>query len=200
MHQKQNLKEEPLHPLNTLTVQEIEKLLAVKQSHRDYCMILMMLDTGLRVGELVKLKQSDLYFYGSCVTQLTVRAEISKTKTERTIPVSARLIAAIQVLKTRVWYKDGAIRDHYAFYTAIPNCHITSRQVERIVGWLGQTYLGRRLTPHMLRHTFGTRVLRKSNIRIAQKLLGHKRITSTQIYTHPSGEECVRAIADISCH
>lgn len=186
--------------MNTLTIQEIEKLLTTKMSRRDYCAFLVMLDAGLRVGELVKLRQQDLYFYGAVVTMLTVRPDISKTKAERVIPLSARLIAAIQMLKEHVWYSDGAIRNHYAFYTSDPGTHITSRQVERIVQFYGNTVIRRRLTPHMLRHTFGTRVLQKSNIRIAQKLLGHKRITSTQIYTHPSGDECTKAIEDISCY
>jgi len=185
--------------MNTLTILEIEKILAKKMCPRDYCMILMMLDTGLRVGELVNIRQADLYFYGTIVEQLTVRKEISKTKSERVIPISARLRLAIDNLKHGVWFKDGSIQNHYAFYSGNPRSHITSRQVERIVQFYGNTVIGRRLTPHMLRHTFGTRVLQKSNIRIAQKLLGHKRITSTQIYTHPSGDECVKAVADISC-
>lgn len=180
--------------VKSLTDVEVGLLLESVVGYRDRCMVLMMLDAGLRVGELVKLRQSDLYYHGCVVSQLVIRAEISKTKTERTIPLSMRLTAEIQVLKTQVWLRDGAILDHYAFYTHDYVGHITSRQVERIVLHAGNVILHRRVTPHMLRHTFATRVLRKSNIRVTQELLGHKRITSTQIYTHPNDQDKKEAI------
>lgn len=196
--------------INSLTDDEVSDLLneinlnknpgkSLTDSYRNYCMALMMLDAGLRVGELVQLRQSDLYFHGCIVSQLVIRAEISKTKTERTIPISQRLTVAIQILKTQVWLKDGALLNHYAFYCNNFDKHITSRQVERIVLHAGHVALNRRVTPHMLRHTFGTRVLRKSNMRVTQELLGHRRISSTQIYTHPNNQDKKDAIDGLAC-
>lgn len=182
----------------SLTDDEVTKFLDSFTSYRDRCMMLFMLDAGLRVGELVRLRQNDLYYHGCVVSQLVVRAEISKTRCERMIPMSPRLTLAVQVLKSQVWMKDVALLNHYAFYTNNYDKHITARQVERIVGYAGKIVLHRRVTPHMLRHTFGSKVLRKSNIRVAQELLGHKRITSTQIYTHPDENDKRNAIDGIS--
>ncbi|MCK5612170.1 phage integrase family protein [Candidatus Pacearchaeota archaeon] len=165
---------------------------------RDYCMALFMLDAGLRVGELVRLRQGDIYYAGSCVEQLTVRAEIAKGNRERSIPMSPRLTSACQWMHKKVWPETIDRLDHYAFYNWEPHWHITSRQVERIIKGAGCAIGASWLTPHILRHTFATRVLKKSNMRVAQQLLGHKSIASTQIYTHPDSDDRKEAITAIS--
>jgi len=165
---------------------------------RNYCMTLFMLDAGLRVGELVKLRQGDIYYAGVCVEQLTIRAEISKTKAERGVPMSPRLASACSDMYNVVWPQSMDRIHHYAFYNRDPHVHIAVRQVERIIKEAGQNIGVEWLTPHVLRHTFATRVLKKSNIRVAQQLLGHKSITSTQIYTHPDQDDRANAIKAIS--
>lgn len=195
--------------VNTLTNEEVDKLLNLFQippfervrgskAVRNYALVLFMLDAGLRVGEVVQLRVSDLFYAGEPVKLLTVRSEIAKRHTEREIPMSPRLQLTVKLLKVKVWYLRPFVRDHFAFYLKDSDEHIGRRQVERIVADAGMAALGRHITPHTLRHTFGTRVLRKSNIRIAQQLLGHKSITSTQIYTHPNSDERKAAIDAIS--
>jgi len=51
--------------------------------------------------------------------------------------------------------------------------------------------------PHTLRHTFATKLLEKSNIRVVQQVLGHKNLQSTMIYTHPSKNVILEAINEI---
>lgn len=50
----------------------------------------------------------------------------------------------------------------------------------------------------MLRHTFATRLMQKTNIRVVQQLLGHKSLSSTQVYTHPNADDLQKAIENLN--
>jgi integrase len=63
---------------------------------RDRLIVLLMLDAGLRVGEVLALVVGDLHIMGAPVGMISLRPEITKTKVERSIPVTIRLHDAIQ--------------------------------------------------------------------------------------------------------
>jgi len=191
--------------IQTLTPTECQKLLAYicpvnypglmfPRTCRNLTMILLMLDAGLRVGELVQLRVSDLYLQGSPVTTLCVRAEISKTKVERNIPISYRLMNSIVVCEENCWRLPQHCGNGFAFKLCHKRNPITIRQVQRILARASLSAIGRKIHPHILRHTFATRLMAKTNIRVVQQLLGHKSITSTQIYTHPNSTDLREAI------
>jgi len=156
--------------------------------------VLIMLLTGIRVGELSQLLVSDLFIGDTPVTSLRVRAEIAKTKKERTIPISSELSGLL-----KLWYmrhhsplhRDGS---YWLFPGRGKTGHVSTRQIERSTATISTRALGRAINPHRLRHTFATRLLKVSNTRIVQVLLGHKSLQSTQIYTHPDGEQLQQAI------
>lgn len=192
----------------TLTVTECHQLLDAllckegtplqfRKGIRNYTMALLMLDAGLRVGEVVQLHQDDLMFSGAPVENLVVREEIAKTKTERTIPLSSRVHKAIQEMQGKWWADLHPQPGRHAFYQRDGCGSLTTRQVERIIRTAAEKSIGRPVHPHMLRHTFGTRIERKAGIRIAQVLLGHENVTSTQIYTHPNQDDMKKAVSDI---
>jgi len=195
--------------IKTLNDTEITKLIAglinqitaSRQSvrrYRDLLMILLMLDAGLRVGEVVQLKINDLYWGENPVSSVLIRAEISKNKSERWIPTSDRLIETLKAMQLNVWLPGGKSETDFAFSLSKNGKHISVRQVERIISIYGEKLLNRKLHPHILRHTFATRLMKKTNIRVVQKLLGHASISTTQIYTHPSEEDFRNAINDIN--
>lgn len=173
------------------------KPVAPKYQKRNHCMTLLMLDAGLRVSEVCQLTIPDLYFAELPVNEVLVREAIAKGHRERSIPTTDRLRTAIELMQAHWWSDWPPLERGYAFYVVKPLHHITSRQVERIIGRAGKEAIDRKVTPHMLRHTFATKLMRVSNIRVVQKLLGHAAITSTQIYTHPNSDDLKQAISQM---
>jgi site-specific recombinase XerC len=72
---------------------------------------------------------------------------------------------------------------------------ISLRTVQRQIAIIGRDLGLTHLSPHVLRHTFATRLLHITHdLRIVQEALGHARITTTQIYTHPNHEDLANAM------
>jgi len=197
-----------LTTVKTLTPEVVSKLLDQLRTHtktryseimasRNYCMGLLMLDAGLRVGELVHLKVTDLWFASAPVNSLLVRAEIAKRHKERTIPLSDRIKHAINMMNAHELFTHHLGNLYFAFYTADPRIHLTTRQVERIIRAASLKSVGRPIHPHMLRHTFASRLMKRTNIRVVQELLGHTSISSTQIYCHPDEQDKTLAIRNL---
>jgi len=182
--------------LNTLLPEDTTQK-KFRQGIRNYTIALLMVEAGLRVGEVVQLLISDLWFNSAPVLSIIVRPEIAKTKSERIIPVSTRLSDAIKQMHQSYWTPTTAIAEGFAFYRKNPASHVTTRQVERFIRAAAMRSIGRPVHPHMLRHTFGTRIERKAGIRVTQELLGHEHVTSTQIYTHPNEDDKRKAIDEV---
>ncbi len=193
----------------TLTTGETESLLMLlrhpiptkmnaPRAIRNYTMALIMLDAGLRVGEVVQLKVNDLYIGDHPVNNLVIRAAIAKTKKERIIPISARLAESLCEMVLYVWDNPGRNGRDPAFAATNSVNPLTVRAVQRMIEKYSWISLDRKISPHMLRHTFATRVMVKTNIRVVQELLGHSSLNSTQIYTHPNHDDLTNAIAGIS--
>lgn len=163
-------------------------------------MACLMLDAGLRVGEVVQLVWSDLYWNSRPVGSIFIRPEIAKNGKGREIPVSQRLSNALTTLHASYYSDDFTHQDDYIFSTRTPDIHLTTRQVERIISAAAQRAFGRSITPHVLRHTFATKVLRQSDLRTVQELLGHSSVAATQIYTHPNADDKREAIDKMHEH
>jgi len=171
----------------------------VRRGIRNRCMMLLMLDAGLRVGELVQLAQLDLHFEGATVSSLRVRKDISKGKTERLIPLTPRVRTAIVEMNRHVWSKYTITPKTCAFFDLYRRDQITTRQVERIIAKYSKLAFGQTIHPHVLRHTFATRLMSTTSIRVVQALLGHKNMQTTQIYTHPNDQDLKKAIDGLNC-
>lgn len=161
---------------------------------RNYCMALLMLDAGLRVGELVSLKISDLFFNGEPVRAIVIEEHMTKSKTRREIPVSTRLSEALRNYYLSICYLDRYIQDYPAFYSPRTQKALTTRQIERIICKAAEKSLNRPLNPHVLRHTAATKWMRVTNARVVQQLLGHRYLSSTQVYCHPNSQDLRDAV------
>jgi len=161
---------------------------------RDLVAVLLMVDAGLRVGELVQLLYSDCFYDGLPVKTLIVRETIAKGKHERQLPLTRRLVAAL------IWFNSVGLNVDadrelcYLITRTTRGMHITTRAIEKMVEKQGWRLLGVRIYPHMLRHTFATKLMRITDIRTVQALLGHANISSTQVYTHPNSNDAQLAI------
>lgn len=192
-------------PPETLTDIESEKLLAyIAKNHysqkghrktiRNSLMTLLMLDAGLRSGEVVKLTLNCLMISNQPTDAVLVSETIAKNNRRRIIPMSPRLKGAIYACLETLWTPDCVMPVDNCFYNSNPQHPLSQRQLQRIVLAASHVSIGRHIHPHVLRHTFATRLMRHTNARIVQELLGHANLASTQIYTHPNQEDLTNAI------
>lgn len=183
--------------LQVLTKEEQARLLLAVQgeSPRDYAILMFMLQTGVRVGEVVGLIFDDILIQGHIKDMVTVRGEISKFNKDRDIPLSKKLKDSLQEYITWLQQRITTIKPEFPLFQQHNRIQaLSTRQVERIVKHVSGQALGRSIHPHLLRHTFGTNLLRVTNIRVVQVIMGHTNIASTQIYLHPNSEDVTNAV------
>lgn len=169
-----------------LTTREIATLLKAPSPDdrfgwRDRAILETIYSAGLRVSELVAINDQDLDLDAGLVR---VRG---KGRRERLAPLGRFAVRAI-----RRWVERRApARRHDGPTPLFLNkfgTRLTTRSVARMLEkYLRQTGLDQRTSPHTLRHSFATHLLdRGADIRSVQELLGHRNLTTTQIYTHVS--------------
>lgn len=200
MIQQKNTPYENDDETDCLDSQQEEKLLAAlvyetttwkqeRRMFRNLTIANVLLEAGLRVNEVVSLRIPDLWFSDNPVSTLVVRSEIAKGGRQRKIPVSPRLSMILQQNHEKNWQYCNAYPNGFAFSVQDPEKQITTRSVERTIADVGIRALGISITPHMLRHTFASRVLEKSNLEVVRRLLGHRNIQTTQRYVHASADQ-----------
>jgi len=146
------------------------------QGLRDRAILELLYATGVRVSELAALSVSDVRLVDE-----TIRV-MGKGRKERIVPFGKpALEALIAYMQRRPRYGDAK-----ALFLNRNGRRLTGRSIERIVEKYGrQAGLGRSISPHVLRHSFATHLLdRGADLRSVQELLGHRSISTTQIYTH----------------
>lgn len=186
--------EKPQRTIQCLTETQLDQLLSATKSPWHKALFTILADTGLRVAELCALKVFDLWLLDEPLNCLDVRAAIAKNHKPRSIPLTPRCADAIQDLHDSLWTPGDQPLEHYAFPGHNHRTPLTRRTIHRVCSTYGRNILHIRLTPHMFRHTFATRLMRKVSIRIVQQLLGHSSLTATQIYTHPNTRDLQDAI------
>jgi integrase/recombinase XerD len=156
-----------------LSEEETHRLFeAARASPRDFAILHVLGYGGLRVGELCRVELEDIEFERGL---LHVRS--GKGDKDREIVIEDRTRAALdRYLAERTLAGVGSSR-------LFPVEPVTVERMVRRAALAAQ--IGRRVTPHMLRHTLATALLsRGCDIRYIQKLLGHASVATTQIYTH----------------
>ncbi|HEU4964222.1 MAG TPA: tyrosine-type recombinase/integrase [Bacilli bacterium] len=145
--------------------------------YRDYVMMLVLLDTGLRIGEMTSLKVSDVDFV---LRQITVRWEISKTNRTRIIPISETTAKELHGLIEFC----GLEVDDYLWLTQFGERYLGD-QFAKMLKKYGERagIVGVRVSPHTFRHTFATMYLLNGGDTFSlQKILGHTTMDMVAVY------------------
>jgi integrase/recombinase XerC len=159
---------------------------------RDRAMLELMYATGVRVAELTKLNLGHIDFRNRLI-RVT-----GKRRKERIVPFGE---PALDALKSYLDVRDGFLnnapiseREPEALFLNYQGTRITTRSVGRMVEKYIRVCAGRNdISPHALRHSFATHLLDSgADLRDIQELLGHARLSSTQIYTHVSMEKLIQ--------
>ena len=155
---------------------------------RDYCILTLFLNCGLRVGELVGLNVQN-------VRDDTLRV-LGKGNKERQLYLNEACLSALaEYLAIRPQPKDDP-RHKDALFVSRNKTRLTTRAVENIVQKaVTQAGLDPNYSPHKLRHTAATLMLNNGvDIRTLQDVLGHENLGTTQIYTHISDANMKMAV------
>ncbi len=177
-----------------LSYSEVQKLLAQprgddKTVTRDRALLELMYASGLRASETIGLEVGDIDVeYGV----LRARGKGSK---ERLVPVGDKALAAV-----RIYLRSGRpalVRDwdEHKLFVNFRGGPLTRQGLYKIVSRHAETAgLKGRMSPHTLRHSFATHLLSGGcDLRSVQEMLGHADLSTTQLYTHLSGEELKEA-------
>lgn len=199
------IKENPFVELESpKTKKSLPKFLSLEQSRmllncvyndtsenkeRDYCIITLFLNCGLRLAELVGLNLSDIKDDGTMIVT-------GKGNKERLIYLNNSCLTAIRdYLKKRP--ADG-IKDRNALFISRNRQRISRRMVQEIVNkYLDKCGLSEQgYSAHKLRHTAATLMYQHGDVDILliKEILGHENLSTTQIYTHVSDKQLREAV------
>jgi len=168
-----------------LTVNEINTLLdtidlSLPEGHRNRAMLEVLYSCGLRVSELITLRYSDVYFEEGFIK---VEGKGSK---QRLVPISETALHEIKnylfdrnLVSVKKGFEDILFLSRRGTgLSRIMVFHIIKQQTE-------QAGITKNVSPHTFRHSFATHLLEGgANLRAIQEMMGHEKITTTEIYTH----------------
>lgn len=172
-----------------LTVDEINGVidtidLSLAEGQRNRAMLEVLYSCGLRVSELITLRYPDVYF-----DEGFIKVE-GKGSKQRLVPVSETALHEIKnylydrnLVKVKKGYEDILFLSRRGTgLSRIMVFHVIKRQAE-------MAGIHKNVSPHTFRHSFATHLLEGgANLRAIQEMLGHEKITTTEIYTHVSRE------------
>jgi site-specific recombinase XerD len=184
----------PLAPKH-LTVEEVQRLLSLPDTatptgRRDCAILILLYNTGLRVGELCALSREDVRLPAEGWGALQV---VGKGRRLHRLPINRSAADALLA-----YFADREDAGPALFLNRNGD-RFSVRGIALLVNrYLRAAGITDRSGPHLLRHTFATHALRaRPNLRAVQELLGHAWVTTTQRYTHLEVEDLQAQVADL---
>lgn len=184
------LPKRPKHLPDVLSDADIEALQATFDRSlpgpaRNYVIVEVLYGCGLRVSELVNLKLSNLY------AEEEMLQIFGKGDKERWVPINPRALKLLQdyIFTLRSQIKPQLGEEKYIFLN-LRGHHLTRVAVFQFIKEaVEKAGLRKNVSPHSLRHSFATELVQNgADLRAVQEMLGHARISTTEIYTHITRE------------
>jgi site-specific recombinase XerD len=160
-----------------LSEEEVTRFFQAVTHPRDRVALLTIYAAGLRISEALHLKPEDIDS-----DRMLIRVRQGKGKKDRMVMLSPKLLEELRL------YVRWARPHHWLFPGTDPTQPLCNRTLQRTCRLTGERAgITKRVTPHVLRHSFATHLLDAgTDLRVIQTLLGHRRLTTTAIYTHVS--------------
>ncbi len=159
-----------------LSKEDIQKIINLNTNLKHRLIIKILYSSGLRLQELIDLKRNCIDFDRNLIF-----VKSGKGKKDRFTLLSQEI--KLDLLK---YYSSFNFKTDYVLEGR--NKKYSKKSVQKILESSGKK-IGKKITPHMLRHSFATHLLESGiDIRYIQKLLGHSDLKTTEIYTHVSNK------------
>jgi integrase/recombinase XerD len=173
---------------STLSEKEVLALLRAVANLKYRTIIMTIYSAGLRLQEAIQLETVDIDSAG-----MRIRIRTGKGRKERYVMLSSTLLEALREYYRR--YRPGK----WLFFGKARLEPIHPRNVQRAIENAGKkAAIRKRVTPHILRHSFATHLLdRGTNLRYIQELLGHSSIKTTMIYLHVSRRKLTEVVSPL---
>lgn len=183
--------------VSILSKEEVEKFLDYLDTcpPRDNLMMRVMLQTGLRVGEVAALNIEDVFRSGFVNQTINLPRSSTKGHIARRVNLTAPMATLVdEHIKRLSSHFPNLAPTDALFLSYKTKARIGVRNIQMITAAISQQAIGRIIHPHILRHTFATTLMQVANIRIVQELLGHKDLSTTEIYLHVNDQDCKKAM------
>ncbi len=162
---------------------EVGAILASVRGDRYRVVLMAMYSAGLRIGEACRMRVTDID-----TKRHLIRIEQGKFRRDRYTLLSRRLLTELRALWVATQPKT------WVFPGRSPDGHIGPEAVRTVFRKAAKTAgIAKRVTPHMLRHSFATHLLETgTSLAVIQALLGHSRLNTTALYLHTTVEAIAR--------
>lgn len=180
-----------------LSDQEVQVFLSYLSAcpHRDNLMMRFMLQCGLRAGEVSGLTIDNAWRSGFVHPAIYLSKGTTRSHIARYVDMPEPVRDLVSIYVPLLLKHSPQLTTSGPLFTSYKrNLKLSVRDVERITAIISEKAIGRTINPHLLRHTYATILIRYTNIKVVQELLGHAQINTTQIYLHPSSEDCKNAV------
>jgi integrase/recombinase XerD len=160
-----------------LTADEANRLASVCNTYEEKLIVWTLLDTGVRVAELAGLTKDSVDWQGHRIMVYGKGGPFGSKSKRRVIPLSSRV--------------QPLIEGHFALHDGM---EMSVRTIQRVVRVLAnRAQINRKVSPHVLRHTFSVTAVQKGiSLPALQRLLGHDHLATTEIYLNLSPEHVIQ--------